>query len=154
MSARTELLLYLAARAAIVEERIRPALDAGAVVVADRFGMSSVAYQGHGRGLPTEEVVRLNDFATGGLRPDVTILLDIPPGEGEARRLAAGRAADRIEREGEAFHRRVGEAYRLLARKEGGTVRVDGTGDPDAVHREVVRALHRRFPETFPSGEG
>src|SRR5881628_3079396 len=77
MPARSELFLYLAARAALVQERIRPALEAGKVVVADRYSLSTLAYQGYGRGLPLEEVRQAIDIATGGLWPDITLLVDV-----------------------------------------------------------------------------
>lgn len=152
--ARAELLLLLAARAILVEEKIRPALEAGTVVVADRYTLSSLAYQGYGRGLGAELVEGLDAFATGGVRPDLTVLLDVPFEVGEARRRAAGLADDRIEQAGRAFHRRVVEAYRLLAQSRPDIVVVDGTGSVDEVERAVRRLLTRAFPETFPCGEG
>jgi dTMP kinase len=151
---RAELLLLLAARAILVEERIRPALEAGTVVVADRFTLSSLAYQGYGRGLGASVVDELNSFATDGVRPDVTVLLDVPAELGEARRRKAGFSDDRIEQAGRDFHRRVVEAYRLLAEDRPDIVVLDGTGPVDEVQRDVRRLLARRFPETFPSGEG
>lgn len=151
---RAELLLMLAARAALVEELIRPALEAGRLVVADRYELSTLAYQGHGRGLPPDEVRRMNEFATGGVRPDLTLLLDVPLELGEARRREAGRGEDRIEQAGRAFHARVAEAYRSLARSETGVVRVDGRGSEDEVERRLRAALRGRFPETFPASEG
>lgn len=152
--ARAELLLILAARAVFVEEVVRPALDRGAVVVADRFELSSLAYQGYGRGLPLDEVRRLNAFATGGIAPDVTWVLDVPPELGAERRARAGAGADRIEREPESFHARVAEAYRLLSDMEPRVERIDGTQPTEAVAAEVLRRLEARFPETFPSGAG
>lgn len=149
LSARTELLLMLASRSALVESVIRPALRAGRVVVTDRFHLSTLAYQGHGRGLPFEEVETMNRFATGGLEPDVTILLDVDPSVGASRKAAAGAGPDRIERAGDAFHRKVAEAYRLLAEGDHGIERLDASGPPDAVHGAVVRVLRERFPETF-----
>jgi dTMP kinase len=149
VTARTELLLMLAARATFVEQIVEPALAAGRVVIADRFEMSTLAYQAYGRGLPLEDVRRLNAFATGGLAPAVTIVLDVDPAAGAARRAAAGAAADRIERAGEGFHERVGVAYRLLASSERGAVRIDGTGAPDVVHASILRVLREAFPETF-----
>ncbi|NIP79666.1 MAG: dTMP kinase [Gemmatimonadetes bacterium] len=154
LSARTELLLMLASRSALVEEVIRPALADGRVVVTDRFHLSTLAYQGYGRELPLEDVVRMNPFATGGLEPDLTVLLDVDPGVGAARKRAAGGGADRIERAGDAFHRRVAEAYRLLAEREDRIERVDATGPEDAVHAEVVALLVARFPETFGEPAG
>ncbi len=152
--ARSELLLMLAARAALVDRRVRPALDAGRIVVADRFDLSTLAYQAYGRGLPLEEVRRLNAFATGGLTPDLVLVLDVARAEADARRTRAGERPDRIERAGDAFHERVAEAYRLLASSEGNVERVEAGGVPEVVHEAVLAVLARRFPETFSSGPG
>jgi dTMP kinase len=146
---RSELFLLLAARSALVEREIRPALAAGKVVVADRYGLSTLAYQAHGRALPHQAVRSLNDFATGGLRPDLTVVLDVPVGVGAARRAAAGQGADRIEAAGAAFHDRVAEAYRLLVESEECVESVDGTGSAAAVHASILALLMARFPETF-----
>lgn len=154
LPARSELLLLLSARSIFVEEVVRPALAAGRVVIADRYELSTFAYQGYGRGLALGAVRAMNEFATGGLRPDLTLLLDVPVVVGGARRASAGRAPDRIEREASGFHDRVGEAYRLLAVTEPGVERIDGTGSPEEVHREVLRRLALHFPETFPPGAG
>jgi dTMP kinase len=154
LPARTELLLLLAARSAFVEQVVRPALARGDVVIADRYELSSFAYQGYGRGLPLDEVRVANNFATGGLVPDLTIVLDVPLAEGVARRVAAGRSADRIERAGESFHRQVAGAYRRLAAEERGVVLVSGAGAPEAVQRAVLELLAVRFPETFAGAAG
>lgn len=154
LPARAELFLALAARALHVDEVLAPALAAGEVVVADRYELSTFAYQGYGRGLPLEEVRRLNRLATGGLSPDVTLLLEVPVAVGEARRREAGRGTDRIEGAGHAFHARVAEAYALLAETEPRVERVDATADPARVHAEVLRRLNARFPETFPLRAG
>lgn len=147
--ARAELFLMLAARAAFVEQVVRPALDGGRIVVADRFELSTLAYQGAGRGLPLEEVRRCNAFATGGLRPDATLLLDLDPAEGARRQRAAGKDPDRLEREDPGFHARVAAAYRDLAGAVEGVVRVDADGGVEEVHRRIVGALRERFPETL-----
>ncbi len=110
---RAELLAFAAARAQLVAEVIRPALDRGAIVLCDRYADSTVAYQHHGRGLPRETVDAVNAAATGGLAPDLTLLLDLPPAEGLRR---AGRAGDYMERENLAFHERVRAGYLELAR--------------------------------------
>lgn len=154
VGARAELLLMLAARATFVDELVRPHLAAGEVVIADRYQLSTFAYQGYGRGLPLDEVRRINAFATGGLTPDLTIVFDVPPEVGEARRVAAGRSSDRIERAGAAFHQRVFEAYRLLAEAEPGVECIDGTAPPDRVQQMVLDTLRRRFPETFLPATG
>jgi dTMP kinase len=152
--ARTELLLMLAARAAFVEQVVRPALALGAVVIADRYELSSFAYQGYGRGLPLDEVRSANAFATSGLRADVTIVLDVPADAGVARLAERGAGADRIERAGAGFHERVAQAYRLLSESEPGVATVHGLAEPGAVHAAIVRVLERRFPETFRSAQG
>jgi dTMP kinase len=149
LPAATELLLMLAARSALVTDVIRPALESGRVVVTDRFHLSTLAYQGYGRGLPLAEVEAMNRFATGGLEPDLTILLDVDPAEGAARKAGGLRDPDRIERAGDDFHRRVTEAYRLLAVERERVERVSGEAPADAVHKEIIRVLTQRFPETF-----
>jgi dTMP kinase len=154
ITAAAELMLMLAARASLVERVIRPALTAGRVVVTDRFHVSTLAYQAYGRGLPLAEVEAMNRFATGGLEPDVTILLDLDTATAEARQAARGRVADRIERAGSEFHRRVAEAYRLLADDRERVERVDGAAPEAAVHEAVIELLARRFPETFSRGAG
>ncbi len=151
---RAELLLMLAARAALIEAKIGPALASDRVVVADRYELSTLAYQGWGRELPAEEVRRINAFATGGLRPDLTVVLDVPVSVGAIRRSGAGGEADRIEQAGQPFHDRVAEAYRLLASTEHDVALVDGTAPPHQVHAEVVQLLRTRFPETFTRAMG
>jgi dTMP kinase len=151
---RSELLLLLAARAALVAEVVEPALLQGLVVVADRYELSTLAYQGYGRQLELAEVRAINAFATGALRPDLTLFLDVPVAEGEARHAATRGGADRIEQAGRAFHERVGEAYRLLCSSEPGIARLDGTAPPAQVHEAVLRLLRARFPETFARATG
>lgn len=110
-----ELLYMVTARADLVTRVIRPALADGRVVLSDRFDLSTMAYQGAGRGLPMEHVRWVNRAATGGLVPDVTLVLDLDPALGRARQAAAGKGADRLEREDAAFHDRVAAAYREAA---------------------------------------
>jgi dTMP kinase len=153
MDARTELLLMLSARAALVTEVIEPALAGGRLVLADRFDLSTLAYQAHGRGLPMGPVRALNRFATGGLRPDLTILLDVPREVGERRRTARS-VPDRIESAGAGFHDRVARAYRELAVTETGVATLDGTADAAAVQASLVALLGSRFPETFGARPG
>ena len=114
---RAEALLYAAARAQLVAERLRPLLDAGSDVLLDRFVDSSLAYQGAGRALGVAEVRALNAFATGGLVADRTLLLRLDPAVGRARQ-AARAAADRLEREPDAFFAAAGAAYDALAAEE------------------------------------
>jgi dTMP kinase len=145
--AETELLLMNAARAVFVAEVVKPALGRGDVVIADRFWLSSLAYQGHGRGLPLENVRQICAFAAQGVEPDLTIVLDVSMAISEERR--AGRGADRIERAGTDFHERVAGAYRLLPQTESNVSLISGVGDPEEVHGRIMRLLGARFPETF-----
>ena len=119
---RCEVLLFLAARAQVVSQVIRPALAHGEWVVCDRFADSTFAYQGYGRGIDVQLLKNFNDFVTEGLVPDLTILLDVPP-EVSRTRLAARQAStadtgDRIEAAGEMFHRRLREGFLDLAKAE------------------------------------
>lgn len=147
--ARSELFLMLAARAAFVEQVVAPGVAAGKVVIADRFELSTLAYQGAGRGLPLDDVARCNAIATGGVTPHATVLLDVDPEVGAGRQRAAGKSADRMEREDAEFHRRVAAAYREHAARVAGIVRVDAQAARDEVQRRVRQALASRFPETF-----
>jgi dTMP kinase len=124
VSARTEALLYAAARAQLVDERLAPALAEGAVVVLDRFVDSSLAYQGAGRALGLEQVSAINEFATAGLRPDRTLLLRISPAAGRARQRDRALAQDRLEGEDEGFFEEIAAAYEEIARAEPERVRV------------------------------
>jgi dTMP kinase len=139
MSPVTELLLYEAARAQHVAERIRPALDNGFVVLCDRFADSTTAYQGAGRGLSPDVVGRLHDIATQGLHPDLTIVLDVPADVGLSRATQTG--SDRMELEALEFHERVRIEFLRLAKEEPARVIViDGMQDVDAV-ADAIRAL-------------
>jgi dTMP kinase len=139
---RAEALLYAAARAQLVAERLVPELAAGAWVVLDRFVDSSLAYQGEGRGLGLDAVAALNAFATGGLRPDRTLLLRVARATGRARLAGRGAAPDRLEAEDEGFFARVAAGYDALAAREPERVRVlDATGAPDEVLRAALGAL-------------
>ena len=147
---RSELFLMLAARAAFVDQVVRPALEAGQLVISDRFELSTLAYQGAGRGVPVEEIRRANRLATGGLSPDATILLTLAPEEGARRQELAAKHRDRLEREGLDFHRRVARGYEELAVWVPGIGRVEASGSIEQVRRGVTAALRARFPETFP----
>lgn len=149
IQAETELLLMLAARAAFVREVVRPLLEGGGIMLADRFETSTFAYQGFGRGLPLEEIRRLNRFATGGLHPDLVLVLDLPWEEGRARQQREGKAADRIESAGGAFLERVRVGYRRLAEGGSDVVLLDGSASPERVQEEIRSILRARFPETF-----
>ena len=127
----SELFLYLAARADLVERQIRPALAAGQVVLADRFDLSTRAYQVAGRGLAADAVQAAIALATGGLVPDLTLVLDVPVDVGRERQRKARKEQDRIERESDAFHARVLEAYRKASGP--GVVHLDATDTKSAV---------------------
>jgi dTMP kinase len=142
VGARAEALLYAAARAQLVEERLVPLLHDGAVVVLDRYTDSSLAYQGAGRALGVAQVRELSRFATGGLEPDRTLLLSVPPATGRARLHARAEDFDRMEEEGEAFFARAAAAYSDLARAEPERVReLDATLAPEVVLRDAVAAV-------------
>jgi len=141
VDARTEALLVAAARAQHVVEVIAPALDAGRDVVSDRFTGSSLAYQGYGRGLDVEAVRALSRFATGGVEPDVYVLLDVPAAVARQR---LGDDRDRMEAAGDDFHERVRAGYHALAAAEGWLV-VDGSGSEDDVERAVWAAVSGRL---------
>ncbi|MBA4370358.1 MAG: dTMP kinase [Coriobacteriaceae bacterium] len=141
---RAELLMYEAARAQLVGERIRPALAQGRTVVCDRFFDSTTAYQGYGRGLDLESIRESNLAATGGLVPHATIVIDIDPRTGLER---AGReGADRLESEALGFHDRVREGFLAIARSEPDRVRVvDGSGPVEEVAERVWSAVESRL---------
>jgi len=132
----------LAARADLVTRVIRPALAAGQVVIADRFDLSTLAYQVAGAGLPRAEVEVANRLATGDLIPDITLVLDVPVEVGRARQRRARKFRDRFERQGDAFHRRVLQAYRAASGP--GVVHIDASQSrqavQDAAWREVMAA--------------
>ena len=145
----TELLLYLAARTAFVKDVALPVLGRGEVLIADRFSLSTYAYQGYGRGLDLGEVRRMDRFASGGLAPDVYVVLDLPVEEGRARQKAAGKTEDRLESSGEGFLEAVGRGYRELAASDDTVRLVDALGTPAEVHGRVREVLRRDLPETF-----
>lgn len=144
----SELLLFLAARAQLVTQVIRPALEAGTWVISDRFSDSTMAYQGYGRGLSREVIRVANDFACGGLKPDLTLLLDVPPEVSAARlrqrEAATATAADRIERAGAAFHARLRQGFLEMAAAEPARiVTIDATGSAEAVWERVWMSITR-----------
>lgn len=142
---RAEALLYAAARAQLVAERLEPLLADGTWVLLDRFVDSSLAYQGAGRGLGIAEIAAVNAFATGGLQADRTLLLRLDPAVGRARQAVRGEAPDRLELESAAFFDRISVAYDELAAQAPGRFRVlDATLAPGAVlaaAREAVADL-------------
>jgi dTMP kinase len=137
----------VAARAHLVQEVIRPALAAGRIVVADRFALSTEAYQGAGRGLPAGTIRAVNEVATGGLAPDLTLVIDIPPAVGQARQIAAGKDQDRLDREAPDFHARVAAHY--LAAGGPGVRHLDGTREADSLLRAALAELADVRPEPF-----
>lgn len=143
----SEALLFAACRAQLVEDVIRPALAAGKVVLCDRFADSTVAYQGGGRGLPADLVESVNRLACGEVRPDLTVLLDLDPADGLARASARDSGkADRLEALDLAFHRRVREAYRALARSEPARILVlDATRPQAEVAEAIWHEVRRRL---------
>jgi len=151
MPAESELFLILAARSAFVRDVVGPALAAGEVVVADRFALSTLAYQGYGRGLDLAEVRHAVHLATGGLEPDLYVVLDVPVPIGSERQRHGGKDPDRIEREGDAFLRRVRDGYLDLAEREANVRVVSGEGAPEEVHERIRALLMSELPDTFPS---
>ena len=137
LGGRAEALLYAAARAQLVEERLRPLLEAGTLVLLDRFVDSSLAYQGAGRGLGIEAIAEVNRFATGGLQPDRTLLLRVAPEVGRRRQTARAAPADRLEREAQAFFAAIACAYDSLAAAEPARYRVI---DAEAPFDQVLAA--------------
>ncbi len=147
-----ELFLILAARADQVEKVIRPALERGQVVLSDRYDLSTEAYQIAGRGLPRDRVMGANELATDGLRPDLTIVLDLPAEVGLKRQARDGKEPDRIEREGREWHERVAEVF--LQASGSGVVHVDATESVDVVERAAWSAVERHLAETSDGRQG
>ena len=148
MSPQTEMLLFAASRAQLVSEILAPALDAGRLVVSERYADASLAYQGYARGLGVEVVRRVTEVATQGVVPDLTVMLDIQPAVGlERARQAEGKEGrrgrgDRLEQEDLAFFTRVREGFLTIATEERARVRlIDGDRTPEAAHADVVRAV-------------
>lgn len=141
-----EALLMVAARADLVSGVIRPTLAAGRIVLCDRYGDSTLAYQGGGRGLDPAMLAAWNRAATGGLVPDLTLLLDADPAIGLARRSGAAGATNRLDREPSEFHRRVRERYLEMARAEPGRwVILDAARPIDRLEDEVWQAVEPRL---------
>ena len=159
---RAEALLFMACRSQLVQREIQPASMRGDVVLLDRFFLSTYAYQIAGRGLLEADVRAANYFATGGLVPDLTILLSFPAEEGLARAARRTESHDRIESMGEDFHRRVAAALKTFGEHAwqsqhpecGPIVTVDATGTEDAVAAQVQLILHGRWPGTFATVRG
>lgn len=158
LTAATEALLFMASRAELVARQIIPSLEKQDVVLVDRFFLSTYAYQIVGRGLPEPEVRAANRLATAGLVPDLTLLLDVHVSHGLDRADARGKR-DRIERSGDDFHEKVGNAFRQFADQkwqrshpECGPIQlINGGGDEAAVQERVISALKAAFPQPFGS---
>jgi len=152
VDARAELLLYMAARAQLVAEVIAPALQAGKIVLADRFGWSTLAYQGYGRGLDLNDIAALMGVACGPVWPDFIAVLDIEPGARKQRLLQQGRPLDRIESQGEEFFTRVRRGFLTLAAEGKTPSRVFSAEEPESVLAEQIQAsLAAYLPPIIPS---
>jgi dTMP kinase len=156
MTPAAEALLFMASRAEIVRLEIDPALNDGVVVLMDRFFLSTYAYQIGGRGLDENEIRQANALATGGLVPDLTVVIDVTPSDGLARAAVRGKH-DRMERSGDEFHSKVASAFALFATDDwqrdhaecGPIVKIDGTGAPEVVHERIASALAQYLPDEF-----
>lgn len=155
ISSEAELLMYEAARAQLVREVIRPALERGAVVLCDRFSDSTIAYQAYGRGLPLDFVRRANSFATGGIVPDRTILLVLGNTRKSLARATGAGAGDRMEQAGEVFHSRVNRAFLKLAKRDPKRIRiVRSSSSRKATAAAVAAELVDILPELSARAEG
>lgn len=151
MDSRTEALLYAAARSQHLAEVVEPALQQGLTVLCDRFVDSSLVYQGHARGLGIEQVRSINEFATGGRKPDLTFYLDVDPEVGLAR-IAANqeREINRLDLENLAFHQKVRQGYQLVVEADPGRVVVLDANRPiHMVEQDIVRTLKERILKDF-----
>lgn len=135
---RSEMLLYMAARAQMVEEVIRPAMERGKTVVCDRYLLANVVYQGYGGGLDVATLWEVGRVATGGLMPDLTVVLDVPAEVAAAR---LDRPLDRMELQGAAFHARVREGFLIEAKKLADVVLISAVGSVEEVQAEIRRAM-------------
>lgn len=155
ISSEAELLMYEAARAQLVREVIRPALERGAVVLCDRFSDSTIAYQAYGRGLPLDFVRRANAFASGGIVPDRTILLVLGNTRKSLARATGAGAGDRMEQAGEVFHSRVNRAFLKLAKRDPKRIRiVRSSSSRKATAAAVAAELADILPELSACAEG
>jgi len=151
MTPETELLLFEASRSQLVRETIKPAIERGVCVIADRFFDSTTVYQGAARKLDREIVERLNAFVVGDCVPDITFVLDVDAVIAESR-MQQPRKADRMEQQPAEFYERVREAYRELARRESNrVVLIDGSRDPDEIEKEIWKILCARFANLSPN---
>lgn len=141
MTGITEALLYAAARSQHVEEKIIPALEAGKIIICDRFVDSSIAYQGAARGLGAEKIMGINEAALHGIMPDMTLFFDLSPEKGILRKKNE-RALDRLEKEKMDFHEKVYEGYKNLCKKYPERIKpIDADRSIDEVHSEVIEVI-------------
>ncbi|QSO47911.1 dTMP kinase [Alicyclobacillus mengziensis] len=148
LSEQTETLLYAASRAQLLHEVIKPALEKGALVICDRYVDASIAYQGAGLGLGEEAVARVNAFATSGLKPDLTLLMDLPVETSQSRVAASARdvGPDRIEQRDEAYFERVRNAFMNIAVQEADRVAIlDARLTPDELEQEIWHRVSKRL---------
>jgi dTMP kinase len=144
MHPATEFLLFSSARAQLVNEKIKPHLESGGIVIADRYYDSSLAYQGYGHGIPLETIRAITSFATGGLKPDLTLLLDIDPETGLQRRQKPGVEWNRLDDYTLAFHQRVRDGFLKMASEEPHRwVVVDAVQEPEALQQNVRRVVRK-----------
>ena len=149
MSPSTELLLIAAARAQHVTERILPALNAGQIVICDRFSDATVAYQGYRKGIALQQIEKVNHIATGGLSPDITFLLDLPPEIGIQRKRNSGEPLTRLEHEKLTLHQKVREGYLAVADAEPHrVVLIDAQLEEDTIHNLLVSETQKRIQLT------
>ena len=146
MTPETELLLFEASRSQLVREVIKPALERGTCVIADRFSDSTTVYQGAARQLDHQIIERVNEFAVGDCLPDITFVLDVDAATAESRMQREPRKADRMEQQSAEFYERVRKGYRELASHElKRIVVVDGSGDIDEIEKQIWERLSSRF---------
>lgn len=145
ISPRAELYLYLASRAQLIDEVIRPALRRGEIVIADRFSLSTFAYQSAGRGLPLSAVASADQFARDGIAPDLTIVLSVSESDAENRMKLMGSAPDRIESESRPFHRRVRRFYEKWASNRPRHVILDSSEGADVVLAKAMEVVRKKL---------
>ena len=146
ISSMSELMLYEASRAQHTSDIILPALKKGQVVISDRFTLASIAYQGYGRKIPIKTVETLNHIATSGLKPDITVIMNIPDRIFNERERAEEKinGADRIERASSNFRRRVNKAYKELSKKPG-MIKINATDSIEDIHAEIIKKIKHKF---------
>jgi dTMP kinase len=146
----TEFLLFSAARSQLVDEVIKPALKKGVIVLCDRYYDSSTAYQGYGGNLDMRKVFAVNDFATSGLKPDITFFFDLNPAEAFKRHQKRGSSKDRMEAKNLKFYNKVYKGYKELARKHKRFVIIDGSKSVDQIHKQILKIVKKTCPERLP----